>query len=168
MNKIVNFFVKSLSFDVFQIITLNCEISMRIKFYEFCKKLKVFDCKEEFVDYWKEIIKKRRNDFIDKNNEMLKYSKQTNITSKLSNDEILEIIYSIYSVSFYETFDYLLDFIKLNEEVALSLIMRFLTYLRTPNNKKQQQNQLEIIKKLIKYQSVKDHLKFLFLMLLNL
>ena len=154
MNKIVNFFVKSLSFDVFQLIVFNCEISMKFKFYEFCKKLKVFDCKDEFFNYWKEIIK--TNEFI-KNNEMLNYSKQTNFIKKLSKEEILEIINLFLSVVFYETFEYLLDFIELNEYIAYRLKDMFLYSLRTPNTKKQQQIQLEIYKKLMKYQPVKDY-----------
>ena len=98
MNKIVNFFVKSLSFDVFQIVVFNCEISMRILFYEFCNKnvcnfeFKVFNCKDEAMEYWLEIIK--TNDFI-KNNEMLKYTELSNFIRKLSSDEIFKINRSI-------------------------------------------------------------------------
>ena len=168
MDKIVNFFLKSLSFDVFQIVVFNCEISMRILFYEFCNKnvcnfeLKVFDCKDEAMEYWLKIIYNR--DFI-KTNEMLKYSKLSNFIKKLTTKEILEIIYSIYSVNFYETFEYLIDFIELDEIIANRLIFKVFFSLRTPNNKKQQQNQFEIIKKLMKNQTkikIKDELNINF------
>ena len=76
MDKIVNFFLKFLSFDVFQLVVLNCEISMRIEFSEFCNfELKVFDKNDDILLYWKEIVYKR--DFI-KSNKMLKYAKFTN------------------------------------------------------------------------------------------
>ena len=153
MQKIVNFFLKSLSFDVFQLIIFNCEISMRILFYEFCNKnfcnfeLKVFENNKEVFNYWLGIINME-------NNKLLKYSKLSNIHKKLSSDEVLEIVGLIGSVDFHETFEYLLDFVELNEEVALILINKVLSYFERPNTKKQQQIQLETIKKLMKYQSV--------------
>ena len=158
MNKIDNFLIKSLSFDVFQLIVFNCEISMRFKFYGFCKELKVFACKYEFFNYWKEIINfEHFNNY--KTNEMLKYSKQTNIIKKLSKFKIREIITLLKSVYFYETFEYFIDFIELNEDIAYDLINMIFTFLSTPTNKKQQKIQFEIIKKLIKYRSSKDYLR---------
>ena len=154
---VVNFFVKSVSFDVFQLIIFNCEISMRILFYEFCKELKVFKNNKEMFNYLTEIVSK--DDFNDKNNEILKYFKLSNYKLKLSNDELIKIIKSFKSVNYYELFDFLFDFIELlNDEIAKDLLDFILENLQITNNKKQQQIQLKIIKKLMKYQTVKDYL----------
>ena len=65
-----------------------------------------------------------------KGKQMLKYSKQTKL--ELSNDQSLTIIYSFNSVVFYESFEYLLDFIYLNEEIAKDLMITILNHLTTP------------------------------------
>ena len=104
--------------------------------------------------------------FINKNDiKTLQKLKEIGIKMKLSNDELLNITKSFYSVHSYETIEFLIDYIKLNDVIAKDLfskIFKFLYHLRTPTTTKQQNIQLEIIKKLIQYQSVKDLLNFNF------
>ena len=87
---------------------------------------------------------------------LLKLMELIGIKMTLSNKELVYIIKSFTSVDYYETIEFLLDFIELNDELAISLTSKLLSYLKTPNNKKQQKCQFEIIKILCNYKSVKD------------
>ena len=73
---------------------------------------------------------------------------------ELSNYELFNIILSFKSGDYYETFEILIDYIELkNEYVAHELIKSVFKTLKRPSNEKQQNSQLEITKKLMKFQS---------------
>ena len=74
----------------------------------------------------------------------------------LSNNDLIRIIKSFNSVNYYETFEFLLDYISLDDHIAGDLFSSVLLFLRTPITKQQQNSQFEIIKKLIKYPIVKN------------
>ena len=97
------------------------------------------------------------------NIQLLKGLKALRITMKLSNGKLGVILKSLDSVNHYETYVFLFDnYITLNDNNAIIFIFRVLYYLKTPNNKKQQNMQLKIIKKLCKFQSVKRYLYYFF------
>ena len=56
MDKIIKTLLKTHSFDVCQIFVLNCEISIRFKFYEINKSLKVSKNNKKIYKYWADII----------------------------------------------------------------------------------------------------------------
>ena len=95
---------------------------------------------------------------------LLRKIKSKGIQMNLSSYELVEIIYSFDSVDYYETFEFLLGFIKLNDDFFEELIEFGMYELRTPTTKEQQNSQFEIYKKLIKYKDVENRLKdgFLF------
>ena len=108
-------------------------------------------------DHWKNAI--QSNDI--KKLKQMKYDQC--IPMKLSNDELIRYIKEFNSVEYYETFEFLLDnYIILNDKIADDFIIRVLWYLGIPNNKQQQNSQLQISKKLIKYQSVKNWMTYYF------
>ena len=95
---------------------------------------------------------------------------------KLSTAELVEIIKSFRSVDYYETFEFLLNFIKLTNENALDLLIKvyyryyYLNHFylisrvliskpKTPTTKQKQTSQLNIFKKLFNYSSVKNYIK---------
>ena len=95
--------------------------------------------------------------------QLLKGLQSNGIKMRLLNDELVDIIKSFRLVYYYETFEFLVNnYIRLNDTVALDLIKVVLYNLRTPNNEKQQNSQLEIYKKLINYQLVKEWVKINF------
>ena len=79
--------------------------------------------------------------------------------------KLFDIIDSFISVNYYETIEFLLDYIEFDEQAPityidayddfmLKLIYQIFYYLRTPTTKAQQIIQFRIIKKLIKSQSI--------------
>ena len=99
--------------------------------------------------------------------QLLRELKSIGIKMTLSNDELVDIIYSFESVDYYETIEYLTDYIKMDDNIAYELINK----LTTPNSKNQQTSQFEIYKKLIEKSLVKHVLKeyfYLFVYSLNI
>ena len=90
------------------------------------------------------------------NIELLKDMELIGIKMKLSNNELQKVINTFYSVDYYETVEFLLKHIKLNDKIAYNLIIKVLFHLTTPTTKEQQQIQLNIYKKLCNYSLVKD------------
>ena len=103
----------------------------------------------ENLKLWKLAI--QQNDI-----QLLRGLNSTGIIMTLSNDELINIIKSFKSVNYYETIAFLLDYILLNQYIVYGLLNNTFGYLKTPNSKKQQTNQLKIINNLIKYQIEKD------------
>ena len=108
--------------------------------------------KQENQKLWKLVIEEYHI-------ETLKLMKSLGIIMTLSNDELFVIIKSFRAVRFYETFEFLLYYIELTEEVANELIALIFDSLQVPLSKEQQNSQLEIIKKLVAYPKAKNYFK---------
>ena len=122
----------------------NLNLSTKIKLNEiFCKfNFKVFFNKNEFVKYFVDVLK--TNEIL-KNNELLKYLKLTNnstnsLIKKLTNDELILNINLLKSPDYYETFEFLIDFVKLTKEITFNffdVIFDIKTILTPKSTKKQ-------------------------------
>ena len=95
---------------------------------------------------WQSAIEK--NDFL-----LLKELKQLKIKMLLKDQEIKSIVFSIKSVEYYETINYLLDFIHLDLNTSFTLLVQTLEILTTPLTLTQQNIQFTIINKLINNQN---------------
>ena len=141
-----------LIFIIFKFLNKSTQIKLFNEiFFKF--NFQVFFNKQEFFNYFVKI---------EKTSEILKYLKLSNITRKLSNNDFYFILLSFNSSSCYKTFEYLFEKIKLNDNISYRLMKIVLFKLRTPTTTKQQNIQLEIMKKLINYESVKRNIKTLF------
>ena len=138
-------------------------------FYKF--KFRVFHSQHEFYWYWICMISKNNkcdNEMINesKNNEMLKYAKATNILVFVSNDRLDHLAGSFNSLYYYQTIEFVLNYIKLNDDIAVNLMFSVLFCLTIPTTKEQQNSQFKIIKKLIIYPKamiyLNDNLYFVF------
>ena len=109
--------------------------------------------KQENQKLWNLVITK--NDI-----ELLTQMKLLGIEMTLSENELIKIIISFRLVKYYETIEFLVDYLKedLTDNTAHLLIDFLMWHLRTPNNNKQQKSQLEIIKNLLEFQRAKDWL----------
>ena len=147
-------YLNLLPIELFKIICDFCDFTDKISMFLIKPNelLKAFKNNQEIVIYWKKITK------LTEIQQMLKYSKQTKL--ELSNDQLLDVLRRFESIHYYETNAYLVDNIKLNKKLVEDLIRKFLVFLTTPNNKTQQISQLEIIKKLTQYPTVKNRLKY--------
>ena len=81
------------------------------------------------------------------------------IEMTLSNDELLKII-SLFGSYFitnnhYDIFEFLLNYITLNDKTAYDSIIKILNRFKTPTTKELQKIQLKIYEKLILFPSVK-------------
>ena len=84
--------------------------------------------------------------------------KSIGVEMRLSNDELVNFIKSFKSISYYKTIEFLMYYIKLNDDIAITLLAYILSVLTTPTTKEQQNSQLMIIKKLIEYPKPKKAL----------
>ena len=87
----------------------------------------------------------------DKNDlRLLKQIKQSEIKMKLSNDELFKIIETFKSNDYYETFEFLLDYLEIDDnETNKNLLIRALTYLKTAINTHEQTSQMNIVVRIL-------------------
>ena len=106
--------------------------------------------KQENQKLWNLVITK--NDI-----ELLTQMKLLGIEMNLSENEVMKYINAFDN---HEIFEFLLDFIQLNENIAYGLMYKVLLPLKISTTKKQQNSQFKIIKKLItECPIIKDELK---------
>ena len=91
--------------------------------------------------------------------QLLRGLNSTGITIHMPRNKLVRIIKTFRLVDYYETFEFLLNYITLNDKIATSLLRLVLYPLTTPNNKKQQHMQFNIIKKLVEFPSAIVELK---------
>ena len=146
--------------DLLKTITINKQFKKHSektrKFIEFVNEINKNQIENQ--NLWKEVI--QLNDI-----KMLKEMKSFGFKMTLSNDELIKIIKSFNSVSYYETIEFILEYVDMDVHFAMDLI--FISFnrksLRTPNNKKQQNSQFNIVQNLIKhYPVVKEEFKHQF------
>ena len=129
---------------------------------EFIKKILLTKQGVDFIKNLNETQNKELWTFIVENNDikLLKQLNTTGIEMSLSNEELYSIMFAFDSVEFLGIFEFLLSYFELDEVCANNLLYGVLIDLRTPNTRKQQQIQFNIIQRIIKdYPNVKNVLK---------
>ena len=86
---------------------------------------------------------------------LLRGLNKTGIKMNLLTLELVDIIKSFNSVDYYQTFEFLFDYIRLDNLIAYELIHTVIYDLKTPNTIEQQNSQFAIYNKLTKLGSVK-------------